>query len=107
MSAADRDAARVSIRILEKEFVVGCPHEERSALLDAAEFLNVKMREIRDSGKVVGIDRVAVMAALNLAHELLKLQEKDRRSEAEHGNRVRALRDRIDGALKRGQQLDL
>ncbi|MFM2111169.1 MAG: cell division protein ZapA [Steroidobacteraceae bacterium] len=107
MSAADRDAARVSIRILEKEYMVACPHEERSALLDAAEFLNGKMREIRDTGKVVGLDRVAVMAALNLAHELLKLQDKDRRSETEQGNRVRALRERIDGALQRGQQLDL
>jgi len=107
VNAGDRDASRVSIRILEKEYMVACPHEERSALLDAAEFLNGKMREIRDSGKVVSLDRVAVMAALNLAHELLKLQDKDRRSETEQGNRVRAVRERIDSALRRGKQLDL
>ena len=107
MNSGERDAARVSIRILEKEYLIACPHEERSALLDAAEFLNVKMREIRDSGKVVGLDRVAVMAALNLANDLLKMQDKERRAEAENGNRVRALRERIDAAVNRNQQLDL
>ena len=66
------EPARVSVRILEKEYFVACPHEERAALLDAAEFLNGRMREIRDSGKVVGLDRIAVMAALNLANELLR-----------------------------------
>ncbi|MBU6377281.1 MAG: cell division protein ZapA [Gammaproteobacteria bacterium] len=107
MNSGERDAARISIRILEKEYLIACPHEERSALLDAAEFLNGKMREIRDSGKVVGLDRVAVMAALNLANDLLKMQDKERRTEAENGNRVRALRERIDAAVNRSQQLDL
>ena len=56
--------SQVTIRILEKEYNVACPAEEKSALLASAELLNTKMREIRDSGKVVGLDRVAVMAAL-------------------------------------------
>ena len=50
-----QEQARVSVRILEKEYFISCPYEERSALLDAAEFLNARMREIRDSGKVVGL----------------------------------------------------
>ena len=103
----DKDSARVNVRILEKEYLVACPHEERSALLDSAELLNTRMREIRDSGKVVGLDRIAVIAALNLANELIKLQNRDQRNEAELGNRVRALRDRIEGELARGQQLEL
>ena len=103
----DKDSARVNVRIMEKEYLVACPHEERSALLDSAELLNTRMREIRDSGKVVGLDRIAVIAALNLANELIKLQTRDQRSEAELGNRVRALRDRIEGELARGQQLEL
>jgi cell division protein ZapA len=107
MSSTEKDAARVSIRILEKEYLVACPHEERSALLDSAEFLNAKMREIRDSGKVVGLDRIAVMAALNIANELLKVQETHRRTDGEIGGRVRALRDRIDGAIARGRQQEL
>ena len=101
------EPARVSVRIMEKEYVVACPYDERSALLDAAEFLNVRMREIRDSGKVVGHDRIAVMAALNLAHEFLK--GRDRESKLDNGvvPRVRALRERVESALAKGQQLEL
>ena len=101
------DQARVSVRIMEKEFVVGCPYEERSALLDAAEFLNAKMREIKDSGRVVGTDRIAVMAALNLAHEFLKLRDRESKVDSGAGHRVRALRERVEGALGKVQQLDL
>ena len=107
MNNPEKDAARDSIRTLEKEYLDACPHEERSALLDSAEYLNAKMREIRDSGKIVGLDRVAVMAALNIANELLKLQDKDQKDQAEMGSRVRALRDRIDGALERSRQQEL
>jgi len=101
------DQARVSVRIMEKEYVVACAYEERSALLDAAEFLNSRMREIRDSGKVVGLDRIAVMAALNLAHEFLKLRDRETRIDSGTGHRVRALRERVESALGKGQQLDL
>jgi cell division protein ZapA len=101
------DQARVSVRIMEKEYVVGCPYEERSALLDAAEFLNAKMREIKDSGRVVGTDRIAVMAALNLAHEHLKNKDRETRLDNGVGQKVRALRERVEGALEKGQQLEL
>jgi cell division protein ZapA len=102
-----QDQARVSVRIMDKEFVVACPYDERSALLDAAEFLNTRMREIRDSGKVVGLDRIAVMAALNLAHEFLKGRERESKLDSGVGHRVRALRERVEGALGKGQQLEL
>ena len=92
---------------MEKEYVVACPYEERSALLDAAEFLNARMREIRDSGKVVGHDRIAVMVALNLANELLRLKNRDAKLEGEVTPRVRALRERVESALEKGQQLEL
>ncbi|MFZ9478424.1 MAG: cell division protein ZapA [Steroidobacteraceae bacterium] len=105
--SGDKDAARVNVRILEKEYIVACPHEERSALLDSAELLNARMREIRDSGKVVGLDRIAVIAALNLANELIRMQNRDQQTEADLGNRVRVLRDRIEGELARGRQLEL
>ena len=102
-----QDQARVSVRIMDKEYVVACPYDERSALLDAAEFLNARMREIRESGKVVGLDRIAVMAALNLAHELLKGKDRESKLDSGVGHRVRALRERVEGALEKGQQLEL
>ena len=70
-------------------------------------FRSAKMREIRDNGKIVGADRIAVMAALNLANEVLKLREKDTRIESALGDRVRGMRERVDAALARNQQLDL
>ena len=102
-----QDQARVSVRIMEKEFVVACPYDERSALLDAAEFLNARMRDIREAGKVVGLDRIAVMAALNLAHEFLKGKDRESKLDTGVGQRVRALRERVEGALEKTQQLEL
>lgn len=104
---SDTDISRISVRILEKEYFVACPHDERSDLLDSAEFLNAKMREVRDSGKVVGLDRIAVIAALNIANELLQAQKQERRLGEDFGGRIRAMRERIDGALSLGQQLEL
>ena len=99
--------AHVSVRILEKEYQVACPANERTALLDSAEALNERMREIRDSGKVVGLDRIAVMAALNMANELLQEREKGDSIEATVGNRIRVLSDRVESVLGGTQQLDL
>jgi cell division protein ZapA len=101
------EPARVSVRIMEKEYLVACPYDERSALLDAAEFLTARMREIRDSGKIVGHDRIAVMAALNLAHEFLKGKDRESKLDSGVGHRVRALRERVESALEKGQQLEL
>jgi cell division protein ZapA len=107
---SQQEQARVSVRIMEKEYVISCPYEERTALLDTAEFLNSRMKEVRDSGKVVGLDRIAVMVALNLANELLRLKNQDsklEKLESEATGRVRALRERVEGAIERGQQLEL
>jgi cell division protein ZapA len=101
------EPARVSVRIMEKEYMVACPYEERAALLDAAEFLNGRMREIRDSGKVVGHDRIVVMAALNLAHEFLKGRDRESKLDSGVGHKVRALREKVESALEKGQQLEL
>lgn len=103
----NEDPARVSVRILDRDYMVACPHEERPALLDAAEYLNARMREIRDSGKVVGLDRIAVMVALNMANELLQQRERGSRGALEAGDKVRALRERVETALGHSQPLDL
>lgn len=99
--------AHVSVRILEKEYQVSCPASERTDLLDSAEVLNAKMREIRDSGKVVGLDRIAVMAALNMANELLHAQAKDKALEGNLGNRLKLISERVENVLGESRQLDL
>lgn len=98
---------RVSVRILEKEYQVACPVEERTALLDAAEMLNGKMREIRDGGNVIGLDRIAVMAALNLANELLTLRNRDSGTDSGMSVKIRQLRERVESALSNGQQMEI
>jgi cell division protein ZapA len=99
--------ARVSVRLLDREYQVACPSEERSDLLDSAEYLDGKMREIRDSGKVVGLDRIAVIAALNLANELIKVRKNGTVVEGDLGARLKSLRERVESALEKGQQLEL
>ena len=91
----------VTVQILDKEYSIICPPEERSNLISAARYLDGKMREIRSSGKVIGADRIAVMAALNITHDLLHKQ--DERPDAQTGGatreQVRDLLDRVDQAL--------
>ena len=99
--------AHVTVRILEKEYQIACPAGEKANLVASAELLNSKMREIRDSGKVVGLDRVAVMAALNLADELLKIQGQDEKLRNIVGLRIKAMRDQLDSALGQGKHLIL
>jgi cell division protein ZapA len=61
----------VDVNIMGRDFTVSCSDEERPGLINAVNFLDKKMRDIRDSGKIIGVERIAMMAALNLAHELL------------------------------------
>ena len=104
---SDKESATVTVRILEKEYFVSCPQDERADLLDSAEYLNKKMREIRDTGKVVGADRIAVMAALNMANELLRLRKLDTELQGAVTGRVKNMRERVETALQRTRQLDL
>ena len=102
-----QQVAQVSVRILDKEYQVACPAEERTDLLDSAEILNSKMREIRDSGRIVGLDRIAVMAALNMANDLLHSKERDKELEGDISDRLKSISDRVDNVLSDSQQLDL
>jgi cell division protein ZapA len=104
---SEKEPAHVTVRILEKEYFVSCPADERADLLDSAEYLNKKMREIRDTGKVVGADRIAVMAALNMANELLRLRRQDLEIQGNVSGRVKHMRERVETALQRTRQLDL
>jgi cell division protein ZapA len=99
--------AHVNVKILEKEYEIACPANERADLLDSAEMLNSKMREIRDSGKVAGLDRIAVMAALNLANDLLKARDQGEVLESTAKERLQAMRERVETVLQNGQQIEL
>lgn len=84
--------SQVTVRILDRDYQVGCPPEERESLIKAADYLNQRMEEIRDSGRVVGMDRIAVMVALNLAHQYLEAEGGREAVAAQAAHRLERLR---------------
>jgi len=101
------DSNAVNISIMGKDYLVACSEDEKADLLRSAEYLNRKMCEIRDSGKIIGTDRIAVMAALNIAHELLN-QDNDV-DESQHAirDRIMSLSSKIEDALYKSRQLEI
>ena len=97
----------ITIHILDKEYMIACSEDERHDLQRSADYLDKQMREIRDSGKIIGSDRIAVMAALNIAHELLSQGGKTSTPEGSIGSRIRSIQDKIDDALYRSRQLEI
>lgn len=100
MSAKSQN--HVTVRILEHEYQVQCPESERESLLAAAEYLNQRMNAIRKKGKALGMERIAVMTALNMAAELLEGRRgggKGRALDSGIGERLSQLQLRIDNAL--------
>lgn len=86
------------IRLLDKEYTVACPPQEREGLLESARLLDTKMREIRGRGKIVGNERIVVMAALNVIHELLDGGNHTTTKNLEV--RLRLIQDKIESALE-------
>jgi cell division protein ZapA len=97
----------ISVRILEKDYRIGCPEGEEEQLLAAARLLDQRMKEIRTGGKVIGTERIAVMAALNLAHDVLAAPQQQTAQADAVGRRVRSLREQVEAALNESSQLEL
>lgn len=90
----------VNVRILDREYLVGCPPEEREGLLAAAKLLDSRMREIRGGNRMAGIDRIAVLAALNLASELLDNRNQGGERDRELHRGLAELNRKLDGLLQ-------
>lgn len=86
----------VSVRILDREYTVGVEPAERDSLMAAARLLDQRMREVRGANRMAAIDRVAVLAALNLAHELQQLRDDNARREREFTRILDALQRKLD-----------
>ena len=92
------NAKTIDVNIMGREFTVACSDEERPGLLEAVNYLDKKMHDIRDTGKVVGIDRIAIMAALNMSHELLHTKTGDI-DIGDYKRRISAMQNQIDEAM--------
>ncbi len=97
--SATKESITATVRLLDREFLVGCAPEEREGLMAAATFLDGKMRELRGSSRSVGYDRVAVLAALSIAHELLQLRRNQDDQMRSVGDGLGMLRRKLEGAL--------
>ncbi len=89
----------VTVKLLDREFLVGCQPDEREGLLAAMTYLDRKMREIRHASRSPGYDRVAVLAALSITHELLMLQRSQNELSGSIGENIAMLRRKLEGAL--------
>ncbi len=99
------ESMALDVTIMGREFRVACPEDEKQALLASVRHLDKKMREIRDAGKVVGLERIAIMAALNIAHELLSSRDSGSFDTAEFKGRIKSMQDRIDQAMSEQDDL--
>lgn len=89
----------VEVRILDRDYTVGVPSGERDSLMAAARLLDSRMRELRGNNRMVSLDRIAVLAALNLAHELQQLRQEREALDRELARTLDTLNRRLDGLL--------
>ena len=107
MSAAEKVAQKgaVTLTMLGREFRVACPEGEEKQLIASADLLNRKVKEIRDTGKVVGNERIAIMAALNIAHEMMsKKGNASSFDDTEIRRRISVMQERLETALAADQE---
>jgi cell division protein ZapA len=100
-------AKPVTVRILDQDFRIACDPGEEDSLLAASRHLNQKMQELRATGKVIGAERIAIMVALNLTHDLLQLRDTTDKASAGLTQRIRQMRERLETALNDSSQLEL
>ena len=97
----------INVTLLDKEYLIACTDEERDLLHRAIELLNVKMRDVKASGKVIGSERIAVMAALHIAHDLLQYKDRNESYTSNVDDLIRRLQNKIDDALVKGKQMEI
>ena len=106
MSAVEKaEKGALTLNILGREFRVACPDGEEKVLLASADYLNRRLKEVRDTGKVTGNERIAVMAALNIAHELMSKGQQGTASDTgEIRRRIASMQETVEAALAADQE---
>jgi cell division protein ZapA len=99
------DVRGIEVTVLDRKLRIACKEEERDDLLKAVQYLDAKMREIRDGGKVLGGERIAILAALNIAHELLSTRSGSGFDMSEFKRRMRGMAAAIDEAMSAQEHL--
>ena len=101
------DSQPINISILDKDYKVACPVGEQAALIESAKYLDSKMREVRDSGSIIGAERIAVITALNMANELLNASSEKIDVDSAITPRLKSLESKINTVLQQARQLEI
>jgi cell division protein ZapA len=97
----------ITVKILEREYTVRCPKQEEKPLQEAARYLDEQMRVVRQSGTITSTDRVAIVTALNLTHELFQLRKQKNEYVDEVRDRVKKLQNKIENSLVATEEVAL
>ncbi|MDP1932222.1 MAG: cell division protein ZapA [Gammaproteobacteria bacterium] len=107
MSSEENTPGTVVVRILDKEYQVSCPPSEQEALLKSARYLDENMRKIKARGNIHGLEKISVMAALNITHEMLSKSLQLNENKHITMQQVKFLEDKIDRSLQANRQIEI
>jgi cell division protein ZapA len=107
MSMSQETASTVVVKILDREYQISCPPSEQDALLKSARHLDENMRKIKARGTVHGLEKISVMAALNITHELLQKNRQINESRQSNAQQIKYLEDKVERALQNYRQIEL
>jgi len=97
----------VQVKILEKEYQINCPTADQEALMKSAHYLDENMRKIKERGNIHGGEKIAVIAALNITHDMLKKNRLINETRHINAQQIKELEDKVDLALEKSQQLEI
>ena len=97
----------VQVKILDKEYQVNCPVSDQEALIKSARYLDENMRKIKGRGNIHGAEKIAVMAALNITHDMLRKNRLINETRQTTAQQIKGLEDRIDAAIVSSRQMEL
>jgi len=103
----DEERQTITVSILEKDYQISCPSSEAASLKTSADELDQRMKSIKKEGGIIGVERIAVMAALNTVHELVEHKKKHSHYQESVHEYVDRLKERVDGALGQDPQMEL
>lgn len=97
----------ISVHILDKIYQIKCPMDMVQEVQDAALYVDQEMRKVRDSGRVIGLDRIAIITALNIAHEFLSLGQNENKCVEDMFNRIKEMQVKVEEVLTHQEEMDL
>ena len=107
MSSSPEPASTVVVKILDREYQISCPPSEQDALLKSARHLDENMRKIKARGTIHGLEKISVMAALNITHELIQKNRQINESRHSNAQKIKYLDDKVERALHSARQMEL